>query len=358
MAERLQPRASVAEAAPYVAGARAGTGPGSLAQNEIAHPADAAVEAVVAAAASINRYPDPLATGLRERLAALHAVEPDQILVGNGSDEFFFLLAIAFGGPGRVACCADPPYWGHAHPASYLGTDVVRVPLRDFRHDLAAMAQADADMVYVCNPHNPTGTSVDRSAIAAFRKESRAGLVVVDEAYLDFCDDPEVTTAIPLVDRGDVCVLRTFSKFWGLAGLRIGYIVGSRELIGTLRSIRAPFSVNALAQAAASAVLDHPEHVDANREVTQRNRREVARLFRDAGFASVPSQSNFVLVLCPDAEQALVAALSAAGVSVRPGSGLGLPGSVRVTVPDDEGLELLSEALGREFATRGLGVDG
>lgn len=329
---------------PYRAGAKAPSGPGSLAQNEIPAPSPAAVAAVSAAARHLNRYPDPLATRLRDRLARLHSVDADRILIGSGSDELLFLLAAAFGGPGRTFCCADPPYWGHEHPARMSGADMVKVPLLDFRHDLLAMAVTSADIAYVCNPHNPTGTGVTARELAAFVARARAPMIVIDEAYIEFADHPELMTAIPLTVESGVAVLRTFSKYYGLAGARVGYLVGSAELVATLRTVRAPFSVNHLAEVAALAALDDHAHSAEVRRTVRRNRPALIRIFAAAGMAAVGSQTNFVLILCPDEEDVL-GLLREHGVSARPGTDLGLPGTIRVTVPDDAGLALVSTAL-------------
>lgn len=335
----------VTKAAPYRAGSKAPSGPGSLAQNEVPRSSPAAVAAIADAARAVNRYPDPLATPLRERLAALHSVDADQILVGGGSDEFLFLLATAFGGPGRVMCCADPPYWGHENPALISGSEVVKVPLHEYRHDLARMAEVDADITFVCNPHNPTGTCVSAREIATFSSAARAALVVVDEAYLEFTDLPDQITAIPLVAQGNVAVLRTFSKYYGLAGARIGYLIASIELVAVLRRVRPPFSVNQLAQAAALAVLDDVGFTGETLRTIRRNRSIAKDLFAGAGYRSVASQTNFILVQCPGAESQLVERLLHAGIAVRPGTNLGIAGTVRVTVPDNEGLALLEAAL-------------
>lgn len=341
----LAPHPWLAHVVPYRAGAKAASGAGSLAQNEIPSASPAATAAIADAAQAVNRYPDPLATRLRERLAELHAVDPDQILVGGGSDEFLFLLSAAFGGPGSIMCCADPPYWGHEHPALISGADVVKIPLHDYRHDLDRMKDVDASIAFISNPHNPTGTCVNVAEIERFSSTARADLVVVDEAYLEFTDQPENTTAIPLVAKGNVVVLRTFSKYYGLAGARVGYLIATPDLVAVLRKVRPPFSVSLLAQAAALAVLND---IDFNVEMLRRirrNRARVAALFESAGYRSVPSQANFLLVHCLGAESHLVSFLQDAGITVRPGTNLGIPGTVRITIPDDDGLALLEAAL-------------
>lgn len=334
---------------PYLPGKRAASSAGSLASNESPLGASPAVRAAVAAALQrAHRYPDPLADELRAALAALHQVDAEQILVGNGSDELIYLLAWAFLAQSGHAVCADPAYRIDEISSYVVGARLTKVPLRDRRHDLAAMAAVDADVAYVVNPHNPTGTVRTRAEIEQFVATSRAGLVVMDEAYVEFADDPDALTAMPLVETGRVAVLRTFSKIYGLAGLRVGYLVTEPGVIDTLRKIRAPFSVGTLAQAAAVAALRDPGHATRVREHALAGRNTVTELFEAAGYPVVPSQANFVLVEAAD-EAALVERLARCGVSVRPGSTLGVPGAVRVSVPSDEGLRMLERALRPEL---------
>ncbi|MGO8684818.1 MAG: pyridoxal phosphate-dependent aminotransferase [Thermoleophilia bacterium] len=342
---KTQVRSWMAGLSPYVPGRPVSTEPGRLASNESPFPASSGVsDAAVAALAGINRYPDPLATALRERLGERLAVDPDQILVGNGSDELIFLLVMAYAAGGGGVVIADPPYRVDEVVAQSLGARVERVPLAGWTHDLGAMAAVHADLYFVCNPHNPTGTTVSREAVATLVDEARAGLVVVDEAYVDFADDPAAITALPLAVAGEAVVVRTFSKLYGLAGLRIGYLVGPAGVVEDLRRVRLPFSVNALAQAAAEAALKDNERTEEVRRTIVARRAHISSMFTSRGYATVPSQANFVLVLCRD-EDALVAGLLQRGISVRPGSSLGMPGSARISVPSAEGLALLERAL-------------
>lgn len=330
---------------PYRPGLHALTAVGSMASNESALGAsEEVVAAIIAAATSIHHYPSPLADELREALASEHDVHPDQILVGNGSDELIFMLARAYAAQGGRVVCADPAYRVDEISAQVVDADVVKVPLVGHSHDLVAMAAVDADIAYVVNPHNPTGSVTATDRIERFVDSANARLVVVDEAYIDFVDDPATMSAMPLAREGRAAVLRTFSKVHGLAGARVGYLVASREIIATLRKVRAPFSVSTFAQAAALAAVRHPEHRTRVREHTLRVRGELVDLLTRAGYSVVPSQANFVLVETPD-EQGFVAALAAEGVSVRPGSALGVPGTVRISVPTLDGLRLLERCL-------------
>jgi histidinol-phosphate aminotransferase len=271
-------------------------------------------------------------------------VDADSIVVGNGSDELIYLLVIAFAAMGGRVVCADPPYQMHDLVPRALGCQVTRVPLRDWAHDLQAMAGVEAELAFICNPHNPTGTAVTRSQIARFAAHSKAGLVVVDEAYIDFADDPSATTALDLLALGNVVITRTFSKLHGLAGLRIGYLVGPPGVVATLRKVRPPFSVNAIAQSAALAALADRNYRAQVREQTLAVREAMTAMFEDAGYQTVPSQANFILVRAPDPGK-LVDALAMRGVSVRPGQVLGVPGAIRVSIPSQSGLALLKQAL-------------
>ncbi|HEY8457227.1 MAG TPA: histidinol-phosphate transaminase [Actinopolymorphaceae bacterium] len=349
---RVAPRPWLELVDAYVPGEHAADADGSLASNESFMGASPAVQdAVARAVRTAHRYPDPLATSLREELAVEHGVSAEQILVGNGSDELIYLLAWAFAAHGGRVVCADPCYRIDETSALVAGAKVTKVPLVDWCHDLEAMARHEGDIAYVVNPHNPTGTSVRRSELAAFVDSCRAKLPVIDEAYVDFADDPASTTAMPLAAAGKAVVLRTFSKLHGLAGLRVGYLVGPPDVIAVLRRIRAPFSVNALAQAAAMAALRDKAHRAAVHAVTVRNRSRLVQLLEAAGLVCLPSQANFVLAITPD-EDGLLEELRRAGVSARPGSALGVAGAVRITVPTETGLQRIAAAL-EAFRSKG-----
>ena len=341
----IAPRPWVAALDPYMPGRPAASEDGSLASNESALGASPAVRAaILEASARVHRYPDPLADEVRAALASELGVGADNILVGNGSDELVYLLVIAFAAMGGRAICADPPYRIHDIVPRALGCQVTRVPLVKWTHDLEAMARVEAELAFICNPHNPSGTAVGRAEIAHFLAHSKTGLVVVDEAYIDFADDPQATTALGLIPLGNVIVMRTFSKLHGLAGLRIGYLVGPRDVVATLRKVRPPFSVNAIAQSAALAALADRDYRARVREETLAARDATVALFEDAGYQTVPSQANFILVRTPDAGQ-LADALALRGVSVRPGRVLGVADAVRVSIPSRSGLALLKQAL-------------
>jgi histidinol-phosphate aminotransferase len=339
------PRPWVANLDPYVPGVPAKNELGRLASNESPlGPSPLVIEAVAKALPEIHRYPDPMADELRHRLARELGVDPSQILVGNGSDELIYLLVMAYGPAGSTVVVADPPYRIHEIVSQALGASLRRVPLRNDQHDLDAMLREPADLCFICNPHNPTGTTVSGKALEEAISGAATNLVVIDEAYVDFARNPAALTALPLTMSDRVVVLRTFSKIHSLAGLRIGYLVGPADVVDVLRRIRAPFSVNALAQVAAVAALDDKAHAAKVRDYVIDGRAELRATFEEFGYDTIPSETNFVLVLCPE-EDRLVDRLALGGVSVRPGRTLGIPGSIRVTVPPPGGLELLRRAL-------------
>lgn len=341
----MQARPWLDQIEPYQPGERAPTSAGALASNESPlGVSEAVVAAVASAARTIHEYPSPLADELRSALALEHDVDPDQILVGNGSDELICLLATAYAAQDGTVVCADPAYRVDEISAQIVDAQVVKVPLSGWGHDLHAMAQVVSDIAYVVNPHNPTGTVCGLAEIEHFVDTARARLTVVDEAYIDFVDSPESVTAMHLAREGRAAVLRTFSKIHGLAGARVGYLVASEGIVSTLRKIRAPFSVGTLAQAAALAAVTHKEYRERVRQHTRRTRAELTNVLTSAGYTVVPSQANFVLVNTPF-EAEFVTALAKCGISVRPGSALGIPGTVRITTPGAEGMRLVRENL-------------
>jgi len=337
-----------------------GPAAGKLSSNESPlGPAPAARAALAAAAAGgvVSHYPDERRA--RHLLAAHAGVEPSRVLLTNGSDEFCYLLAHLFLGPGRVAVLGDPPYQIDATASLLAGAALRRVALHRAGpgrggHDLAAMAAAadDAAVVWLPSPHNPTGVAVDRAELAAFLGEVPDDcLVVLDEAYRAFADRERRPDVRGLLTRHpNLVVQRTLSKDWALAGLRAGYALGDPDLIASLARARPPFSVNALALAAIEASVGSVAwramvvaRVREQRSVLQA---ELTRL----GVEYYPSQANFVTArLDPGA---VARALAGSGLVVRPGDDLGLPGWVRISIGWPPQMAVLRHAL-RTLVARG-----
>ncbi len=303
-------------------------------------PSPRAVAAAVAVMAGVDRYPEPGAPTLRARLAERHGVSPDQVLVGTGSDEVIHLLATTYLEPGRRAVMARPPYGIHRIASQAAGAELVLVPLRNHVHDLPAMAAAVApqDAVFVANPHNPTGTVVAPAQLRAFVADLPPDcLVVVDEAYFEYVEPAVRATAIDLLGlHPGLVVTRTFSKVYGLAGLRVGYAIASAAVLEPVGRIRPPFNVSTPALAAAAAALDDPDHVAMTVRETAVSKAILVEACRRLHLDHVPSQANFVLV---EDRDGWPAALAADAISVRPGASLGVPGWARVSMgrPDEMG---------------------
>jgi histidinol-phosphate aminotransferase len=288
---------------------------------------------------AMNRYPDPGATLLRRRIAERHdRVEPGHVAVGNGSCEILLAVAEALCEPGAEIVYAWPSFSIYPYLSALSGAREVRVPLDgEERHDLEAMlteVTSATQLLIVCNPNNPTGTYVGAERIAAFCERVPDHVtVVLDEAYIEFqqTDDPEMTVDL-LRDFPNLVVLRTFSKCYGLAGLRVGYALGSAKFRAAVDAVRQPFSVNALAQAAAAEAVLHSDDVARRVEQTIVERVFVESGLEELALSSADTEANFSWVDLGDAdEEQVVAALSERGIHVRAGTPLGGPGHIRVT---------------------------
>lgn len=276
-------------------------------ENSFGMPEDVRAAALAALARMpFERYPDPLADALRDDIAAWHGLGRSCVVVGNGGDELIFDILLALGGPGRVLLDCPPTFSIYALYAALTGTEVRSVPrdASDFSLDRAAIEAAapHADIVMLTSPNNPTGNTVDPAWVAALARRAR-GLVVVDEAYVEFAD-PDVS-CVPLVRaQGNVAVLRTFSKAYALAGVRCGYLLAPEAAVDAVASVRQPYSVDALSQAVARAVVAHRASYE---PVIERIRRERSRLEQALsaidGVKVWPGSGNFLLVRMPRARE-------------------------------------------------------
>ncbi len=310
-----------------------------LASNESPFPPHpAVVEAIARAAADVNRYPDPEAGVLRREIANRHDTDPARIAVSNGSCEILLAAALALCEPGDEILYAWPSFSIYPHLPALSGAREIRVPLGEgYLHDLDAMLEevtAATQLLIVCNPNNPTGTHLPAERIGAFveRVPDRT-TIILDEAYIEYqtYDDPDVTLDL-LARHPNVVLLRTFSKCHGLAGLRVGYALCSPQFRAAVDAVRQPFSVNALAQAAAAEAIRHQDDVTDRVERNLVERIFVEEELRRMGFATADSQTNFSWMELGDLDEGeVVESLAKAGVAVRPGTPLGGPGCLRVT---------------------------
>ncbi|HYJ21495.1 MAG TPA: histidinol-phosphate transaminase [Solirubrobacterales bacterium] len=331
----------------YQAGVPTGQAPEAIAAGGIAQlasnespfpPHPQVVEAIARTAAAMNRYPDPDATLLRRRLAERYETEPGRVAVGNGSCEILLAAAEALCEPGAEILYAWPAFSMYPYLPALTGAREVRVPLAAGDvHDLDAMAAevtAATQLLLVCNPNNPTATHIPAAEIAAFCERIPPHVtVILDEAYIEFQtnDDPDATLDL-LADFPNLVVQRTFSKCYGLAGLRVGYAIGSPSFRAAVDAVRQPFSVNALAQAAGAEAILHSDDVLRRVEATVAARLRVEEGLHELGLRTSETQANFSWVDLGAAEEAeVIAGLAARNIAVRAGTPLGDPGHIRVS---------------------------
>jgi histidinol-phosphate aminotransferase len=303
-------------------------------------PSPKALAALQAAAAQVHRYPDAGSAALRHAIAARFGVTPEMTLCTNGSDEMVLLLCLAFLREGDAAVMAHGTFISYYLRTLEMGGQAIRVPLRDYTHDLDALADAVTDrtrLLFVCNPNNPTGTSNGSEEVRRLLDRVPDDvLVVVDEAYIEFVERPDYPDLLAELRGGrqNLVLLRTFAKIHGLAGLRLGYAFGHPEIMGYVERARPTFNVNALAQAAGLAALEDTEHVARSRAHAAKCRVQFTGEFRALGLEPLPSQTNFVAVRVGD-DMAVTAALMDHGFTVNPLSSWGLPGFIRVSFGTD-----------------------
>ncbi len=255
-----------------------------------------------AAKAAPNRYPDGLEEEVREAIAKHHGVAVDQVLLGCGSSEILQMADEAFSGPAQKVVAAEPTFEAVLAYAKVVRAEGVKVPLTaDFRHDLEAMAAAcgpSTGLVYVCNPNNPTATIVTGDEMAAFAaKVPSSTTILVDEAYHHFVEDARYRSSVELVGRHpNVVVARTFSKIYGMAGMRLGYAVSSKETIAAMRPHASWADTNAAVLAAAAASLADPELVPRQKKLLNDTRKWLVSELTKKGYRTMPSEANFVMV--------------------------------------------------------------
>ncbi|MFZ5816359.1 MAG: histidinol-phosphate transaminase [Bacillota bacterium] len=306
-----------------------------LASNENAlGPSPLAQQALRAAAAQAHIYPEPTAPALRQALAGLTGLPADWIYIGNGSDEILRLLAASYlraGDRTVVPDCSFPNYRAVSH---LFGAEVITVPLAGETMDLEATARAAAGarILFLCRPNNPTGAVFSEEAFRRFMAQvPPETLVLVDQAYHEYDSSPFDGLGL-LAAYPNLILTRTFSKAYGLAGLRIGYGLARPEIWAPLLTVREPFSVNAAAQAAALAALQDEAHLAESLAVAREGKRFLAERCQELGLGVVPSEANFLLIDLGRPAQPVFEALLRRGVIVRPCGGFGRPQAIRVTV--------------------------
>lgn len=315
-------------------------------------PSPLALRALKEALPECHRYPDGGGYYLKRGLARHLDMSPDHLILGNGCNEVLELMARCFLMAGDEVVIADPAFVIYGMLAHLQGCNKVLVPLKDWTHDLEAMAKAvtpKTKMVFVGNPNNPTGTAVRPAALEAFMKAIPEDVIaIVDEAYIEYAPPELAPDSLSHVRQGRwVVILRTFSKIYGLAGLRIGYGIAPPPMVELLDRARAPFNVNALAQRAALAALDDQHHIASSRKVNELGKAYLSSELARLGLQSPPSAANFLLVDLKRDGRAVAEALLRLGVIVRPLGGPCLQTHIRVSIGTPPENERFIEALGR-----------
>ncbi|MEF3301787.1 histidinol-phosphate transaminase [Paenibacillus sp. GYB003] len=300
-----------------------------------------AKEAIVAELETASLYPDGGAVELTAALAAHFGVRPNQIIFGAGSDDVILMIARAYLVPGDETVMASHTFPQYKHNCEIEGAVCVEVPLKDGKHDLPAMLakiNERTKIVWVCNPNNPTGTVVTKAELSDFLKQVPPSvLVVLDEAYIEYTDSPDLPDGIEVIaEYKNVITLRTFSKIYGLASLRIGYGIGDPSVIHAINQVREPFNTNRFAQAAAKAAVQDQQFIACCREQNAKGIAYLTGEFDRLGLDYYPAYGNFVMVDVKRPAKDVFESLLRKGLIVRGGHALDFPTKIRVTVGSQE----------------------
>jgi histidinol-phosphate aminotransferase len=326
-----------------------------LASNEnLLGPSPKAVAAIRKELRNIYLYPEGPCPVLRQALARKFSLPERMVVVSNGADNLILMIANAFLNEGDEVVMADPTFSVYTNVTQIMGGKPIKVRLRDFTHDLPGMLRRmsrKTKLAFICNPNNPTGTIVSQKAFNDFlSKLPKRVIVVLDEAYGDFVEDPFYPNALDYMKRRTpVIALRTFSKVYGLAGLRIGYALGREDLVDCLYQVRDPFPVHRLAQVAAVAALNDTDHAVKSIQLVYEGRRYLYKELDRMGFSYVPSQANFILIDFGRDSEEVFQALLREGIIIRPGKTWGYPTFARVTIGRMEDNQKFIKALKKIF---------
>jgi len=300
-------------------------------------PSPKAVEAIIAGVRNIHRYPDSQGFYLKEKLSRKLGVGRDHIFLGNGSDEIIQLIAHAFLLPGEEAIMGDPAFSFYQMVVVAVEGKEIMMPLKNFSYDLSAMADritSQTKLIFINNPLNPTGAMIGKEDLESFLKLIPPEVILVlDEAYGEYVTDPSFPNSLDYLGSGKkIVILRTFSKIYGLAGLRIGYGIAEAQLVSCLNKIKGPFNTNFLAQIAALSALDDDEHVQKSLVTNQEGLAYLHRELDTLGVEYLPTQANFFLMRIGENALSVYESLMQEGVIVRHMTGYGLQHYLRVSV--------------------------
>jgi histidinol-phosphate aminotransferase len=313
-----------------------------LASNENLYGPDPRIlKEITSSLGDIKFYPDSACRQVKQKLGEKYGVSTDCIVTGNGTDQIIEMICDGFMGPGENAVIADPTFLIYEKSVLKSGGSAVKVPLKEFRHDVKKMVNSiddDTRILFLTNPHNPTGTNISREEFEYVIKNAGRGvLVVVDEAYSEYVTESDKVDTLKYLKKcKNLVVLRTFSKIYGLAGLRIGYGIADSSIVSVLNKIRLPFNVNSLAQRAAVAVLENESYVKKVVKKIYKEKDKFYKVLLKNKIDYIKSYANFILINIGKNCGMVVEELLKRGFIVRPGKNLGFPGYIRVTVGRSE----------------------
>ncbi|OQA21525.1 MAG: Histidinol-phosphate aminotransferase [Actinobacteria bacterium ADurb.Bin346] len=313
-----------------------------LASNEnLFGPCEAVKKILSENIGTVNYYPDSDAREVRQKIADHYKIRPENIIMGNGTDQIIEMICDCFIDEGDNVVTADPNFLIYEKSARKCGGTIVKVPLQDFKQDIKGIMKKvneNTKIVFIASPHNPSGTIITKNEFEyLLDKVKQDVLVVMDEAYCEYLDDAEKFDTISYVsERPNLAVLRTFSKIYGLAGLRIGYGISSADIIADLNRIRMPFNISSLAQKAACAAIDDCEYILKIRDTVKAEREKFAEALKKEGIGFIKSCANFMLISTEGKTREIVEELLKKGFIVRPGENLGMPGYIRVSFATPE----------------------
>jgi len=272
---------------------------------------------------SLNRYPDGNGYYLKQALSRRLSVSEDEIILGNGSNELIDIAARTFLQPGDEAVMAHPSFVVYPMATQAQGATAIQIPLKKYTHNLDAMADAitsSTKIVFIANPNNPTGTMNTKAEFERFMKRVPEGILVVcDEAYCEYVTKPDYPDSMKYLAQGkDILILRTFSKMYGLAGLRIGYGIGRKDIIGEMNKLRPPFNTSSIAQKAALWALQDENHLQRTREINEQGKTYLYKELDSIGMRYVPTEANFIFMPLEHDAHTLYTILLKQGVIVRP----------------------------------------
>ena len=300
-------------------------------------PSPLAIDAIKNSLAEGNLYPDNSCYQLRERLAANLGLSSEKLAVGNGTTELLYLMGVTFLNPEESFIMSETSFIMGKIVAQVMNSRLIEVPLKEYRHDLDAILKAiteETKIIYIDNPMNPVGTMANKKEISQFMEKVPEDLVVAfDEAYFEYVESATYPDTLRYVEeRKNVIVFRTFSKLYGLAGLRVGYCVAKEEFIHALWRVSPPFAVNRLAQVAAAEALKDKQHIEKTKEMNESGKRFLYQSFEEMSVWYIPSETNFVTFDTKTDAKRISDALQRKGIIVRPLTMYGKPTFLRVTV--------------------------